>query len=251
MPINPFSQDEYAVVNLIKNLKQAHSEFEIRTLSKKRRSRRRGGQQENFHSDGIEAGRISIVEPPRLPDRLILLKVPIIKADPRRSQRDHYDSISRYIEIPTGKIVYIKNHTQPFKVETSRFIQNFGCPYIVHSHCFNRPDLLILQDPTANGLLKPINIEKIVVAPETQDILDQPDYDIDILPPEPTQISTVPDLKEIASELANYLLQQPNYSAYSSEACANVYTKFFPLLENFLIVMEVYVALLPMSVFIS
>ena len=28
MPINPISQDEYAV-NLIKNLKQAHSEFEI------------------------------------------------------------------------------------------------------------------------------------------------------------------------------------------------------------------------------
>ena len=40
---------------------------------------------------------------------------------------------------------------------------------------------------------------------------------------EPTPISTVPDLKEIASELGNYLLQQPNYSAYSSEACKRVY----------------------------
>ena len=69
MPINPISQDEYAV-NLIKNLKQALLEFEI------------------------------------------------IKANLRRSQKDHYDSISRHIEIPTGKIVYIRNHTQPSKGET-------------------------------------------------------------------------------------------------------------------------------------
>ena len=116
MPINSISQDKYAV-NLIKNLKQAHSEFKI------------------------------------------------IKADLRRSQRDHYDSISRHIEIPTGKIVYIRNHTQPSKGETSRFIRNFDGPYVVHSHFFNRPDLMILQDPTTNDLLKPINIEKIVVAP--------------------------------------------------------------------------------------
>ena len=98
MPINPISQDEYAV-NLIKNLKQVHSEFEI------------------------------------------------IKADLRRSQRDHYD-----IEMPTGKIVYVRNHTQPSKGETSRFIRNFYGPYVVHSHCFNRPDLLILQDPTTHDL---------------------------------------------------------------------------------------------------
>ena len=62
-----------------------------------------------------------------------------------------------------------------------------------------------------------------MVAPEAQDVLDQPDYDIDIPPPEPTQISTVPVLKEIASEFANYLMQQPNYSAYSSEACKRIY----------------------------
>ena len=147
----------------------------------------------------------------------------IIKADLRRSQRDHYDSISRHIEIPTGKIVYIRNHTQPSEGETFRFIRNFDGPYIVHSHCFNRPDLLVLQDPTTNHLLKLINIEKIVVAPEAQDILDQSDYDIDIPSPEPAQISTVPDLKEIASKFANYLLQQPNYSAYSSEACKRIY----------------------------
>ena len=132
-------------------------------------------------------------------------------------------TISRHIEIPTGKIVYVRNHTQPSKGETSRFIRNFHSPYVVHSHCFNRPDLMLLQDPTTNDLLKPINIEKIVVAPEAQDVLDQPDYDIDIPPPEPTQVSTVPDLKEIASEFANYLLQQPNYSAYSSEACKRIY----------------------------
>ena len=173
MPINPISQDEYAV-NLIKNLKQAHLEFEI------------------------------------------------IKANLHRSQRDNYDSISRHIEIPTGKIVYIRNHTQPSKGETFSFIQNFDGPYIVHSHCFNRPDLLIYQDPRTNDLLKPINIEKIVVTPETQDILDH-QTDIDIPLPEPTQVSTVPDLKEIASEFFNYLLQQPNYSAYSSNACKHIY----------------------------
>ena len=59
MALNPISQDEYAV-NLIKNLKQAHSEFEI------------------------------------------------IKADLRRSQRDHYDSISGHIEIPTGAAVTLR-----------------------------------------------------------------------------------------------------------------------------------------------
>ena len=42
--------------------------------------------------------------------------------------------------------------------------------------------------------MKPINIEKNVVVSEAQDILYQPNYDIDIPPPEPTQISTVPDL---------------------------------------------------------
>ena len=84
-----------------------------------------------------------------------------------------------------------------------------------------------------------------MVAPEAQDIPDQPDYDIDIPLPEPTKVSIVPDLKEIASEFANYLLQQPNYSAYSSEACKRIYTQFFPHLENFLIVMAIYVALSP------
>ena len=61
-----------------------------------------------------------------------------------------------------------------------------------------------------------------MVAPETQDILDH-QTDIDIPLPEPTQVSTVPDLKEIASEFSNYLLQQPNYSAYSSKACKHIY----------------------------
>ena len=48
----------------------------IGTLSKKRRSRRRGYQQESFHSNGIEAGRISKVWPPLIFDRVMLLKAP-------------------------------------------------------------------------------------------------------------------------------------------------------------------------------
>ena len=46
------------------------------SLSKKRPSKRSSGEQENFHSSGIEAGLISIVWPPLLLDRDVLLKVP-------------------------------------------------------------------------------------------------------------------------------------------------------------------------------
>ena len=49
------------------------------TLSKKRRSRRRGSQKENFHSNGIEIGWISVVWPPLLLDRVMLLWVPIVR----------------------------------------------------------------------------------------------------------------------------------------------------------------------------
>ena len=45
----------------------------------KRRSRRRGGQQETFHSNGIEAAWISIVWSQRLLDRVMLLKKPNVK----------------------------------------------------------------------------------------------------------------------------------------------------------------------------
>ena len=48
----------------------------LENLSKKRRSRRRGGRQENFHSNGIKADGISMVWPPPLLDRVMLLKVP-------------------------------------------------------------------------------------------------------------------------------------------------------------------------------
>ena len=57
-------------------MSNAYHAYRLETLSKKRRSRRHDGQQENFYTNGNEAGRISIVWPPRLLDRLFLRKVP-------------------------------------------------------------------------------------------------------------------------------------------------------------------------------
>ena len=64
--------------NFIKNdLKQSCLfNVSLGTLSKKRRSRGRGGQQENFHSNGIEVDPIWMVWPPRLLDHVLLLKFP-------------------------------------------------------------------------------------------------------------------------------------------------------------------------------
>ena len=49
--------------------------MKLGTSSKMRRSRRQSGQQEYLYSNGIEADRISIVWPPFLLDRVMLLKV--------------------------------------------------------------------------------------------------------------------------------------------------------------------------------
>ena len=48
----------------------------VGTLSKKRLSRTRFCQPENFHSNGIEAGWISVIWPPLVLDRIMFLKVP-------------------------------------------------------------------------------------------------------------------------------------------------------------------------------
>ena len=62
---------------------------------------RRGGQQEDFQSNGIEVDSIGIVWPPRLLDRVLLLKVPIINKRPLR----HYGSTSIWLRLLRDTLV--------------------------------------------------------------------------------------------------------------------------------------------------
>ena len=68
--------------------------------------------------------------------------------------------------------------SRPTRLDHKEIIMTLFLATLKYNWSFNRPNLLILQDPTTSDLLKPINIEKIMVAPEAQHILNQPDYDI-------------------------------------------------------------------------
>ena len=101
-----------------------------------------------------------------------------IKADLRRYQRDYYDSNARILTIPDGKIVYMrKDHSPSQKGLATRFIRNFEGPLLVTGHQNGRPDLLKLRNlATGQDHPNPVNIEKLVVAPEP----DPTDLRIDI-----------------------------------------------------------------------
>ena len=157
-----------------------------------------------------------------------------IKADLKRYQREFYDSNrAKNIDIPTGKIVYIRKDHTGEKQGATRFIRNFDGPFKVIGHYYDRPDLLKLMDIGTQNILKPTNIEKVISAEEPYD-LEKVSAAQDTLnnvldDHETTFHKPVNDeLRLIAYEFATYLLTRPEKKAYSSEACKHVYQKYPP-----------------------
>ena len=97
-----------------------------------------------------------------------------IKPDLKWCQHDHYDSHSRHITIPDGKIVYVHRDQVPSHTGlATRFVRNFDGLFIMLDHPYGRSDLLTLRHVTTNNdLLHPINVEKVTVVlePDTDNL---------------------------------------------------------------------------------
>ena len=103
------------------------------------------------------------------------MRLNAIKSDLRRQQRDLYNSQARTLHIPDGKVVYMRKHHYS-SAQTglaSRFIRTFESPYLVVRYpCSNFSDMLILRDlPTGKELSHPVNVEQVVIVPDS-DIID-------------------------------------------------------------------------------
>jgi len=153
-----------------------------------------------------------------------------IKADLRRRQRELYDIAARNIEIPDGKIVYIrKDHVKSTDGKVTRFIRNFDGPYEVIGHPYNRSDLLTVRNLVTGELTpRPVNIEKVVVVPDHQpgDLRIPDEAILEPLPDQQIRQTANPDLATVAMEFGKYLQSLPNKSAVSSQACKYVYEHF-------------------------
>ena len=90
-----------------------------------------------------------------------------IKADLRRRQRERYDSNARHLQVPDGKVVYMrKETTSSIAGQKTRFLHSFDGPFLVTGHPHNRQDLLNLRHiPSGQDWPHPVNVEKIVVVP--------------------------------------------------------------------------------------
>ena len=156
-----------------------------------------------------------------------------IKSDLRRRQRELYDAASRDLHIPDGKLVYVrKDCLASGSNKVSRFIRNYDGPYLVTGHPYQRSDLLHLRKvDTGENLPRPVNIEKVVVAPEFASADLRPPDEILVAPdigPNAEQGHANPnaDLVSVAFEFGKYLESLPNKSAVSSQACKFVYEHF-------------------------
>ena len=156
-----------------------------------------------------------------------------IKSDLRRRQRELYDAASRDLHIPDGKLVYVrKDCLASGSHKVSRFIRNYDGPYLVTGHPYQRSDLLNLHKvDTGENLPRPVNIEKVVVAPEFASADLRPPDEILVAPdigPNAEQGHANPnaDLVSVAFEFGKYLESLPKKSAVSSQACKFVYEHF-------------------------
>ena len=137
-----------------------------------------------------------------------------IKADLERSQKDVYDRSCRDLHIPEGKRVYVK-HPRGKQGQATRFIRRFDGPYIVLGHVRGRDGLLKLKHLNSGLVIKPVNVEKVVVVPEG-DINDLQDDEI--------ELKKNSDISKVAFRFGKYLLTPKNNCAPSSEACKYVYS---------------------------
>ena len=89
--------------------------------------------------------------------------------------------------------MYIRNEPSTHTTGmATRFLRNFDGPYLVTGHPYNRNDLLTLTNLSTGTVLEhPINIEKVVVAPEPEtndlqppnDAIIETDNEVPVQPP--------------------------------------------------------------------
>ena len=154
-----------------------------------------------------------------------------IKSDLRRLQRENYDSVSRNLEIPIGKTVYVyvrKPSALSNRGKATRFLRNYDGPYPVIGHGHNR--LNDYNTSLLSEILPVINVEKVVVAdaPDTLHIphtaaVDSEEECTNTLQPVPQS-----ELATVAFHFGEYLLQCSHHTSVVSEACKFVYKKYPP-----------------------
>ena len=88
-----------------------------------------------------------------------------IKSDLRHHQKDICDRKARFLEIPSGKVVYIRKEPQTTRSgQATQFLRTFDGPFQVIGHPYDRTDLLTLKKlSTGHVLPHPVNIEKSYV----------------------------------------------------------------------------------------
>ena len=153
-----------------------------------------------------------------------------IKSDLRRHQKDIYDHKARFLEIPSGKVVYIRNEPQTTRSgQATRFLCTFNGPFQVIGHPYDRTDLLPLKKlSTGHVLPHPVNIEKCLVIPDQETIDLQPPNDVlvELDVEVPASIRPAPnvnpELSQVAYEFGKYLSSLPNKTATASQACKQV-----------------------------
>ena len=157
-----------------------------------------------------------------------------IKSDLRCHQKDIYDRKARFLEIPSGKVVYIRKEPQTtHSGQATRFLRAFDGPFQVIGHPYDRTDLLTLKKlSTGHVLPHPVNIEKCVVIPDQETYDLQPPIDVlveqefEVPAPIRPAPNVNPELSQVAYEFGKYLSSLPNKTATASQACKQVYLNY-------------------------
>ena len=152
-----------------------------------------------------------------------------IKADLRRRQRELYDIASRDLNVPVGKIVYMRKDSAPSKSgQKTRFLRNFDGPFIVTGHPHGKSDLLHIRHVhSGHDWPHQVNIEKIVVIPDQDPSDISPEVTIEPQVDKGEEQTVTPfhsyaanpDLAEVGYRIAKYLEALPSKSAVSSQVC--------------------------------
>ena len=86
-----------------------------------------------------------------------------IKSDLRHHQKDIYDCKTRFLEIPSDKVVYIRKELRTTRSgQATQFLRTFYGPFQVIGHPYDRTDLLTLKKlSTGHVLPHPVNIKSV------------------------------------------------------------------------------------------
>ena len=157
-----------------------------------------------------------------------------IKSDLRCHQKDIYDRKARFLQTPSGKVVYIRKEPQTTRSDqATQFLRTFDGPFQVIGHPYDRTDLLTLKKLSIGHVLpNPVNIEKCVAIPDQKTYDLQPPNDVLVEPEDevPAPIRSAPnvnpELSQVAYEFGKYLSSLPNKTATASQACKQVYLNY-------------------------